>query len=658
MPIPVLGLHRHYYEQIIAERKGEKRKFSFPDEKTLTYRLLGVSTPHLEHEFILLISSIFLTTASFMSLYRYTFPSTGDIYYILMTFLWLSRYVIHRIICTTDTNSTQHGPSDGWRFINSFTARFQWFWIAMTSGGQYYDVPLSMLSRLHAEEEISNVFSKGEEINYNMSGFQESRVVRVLLIHPICFVVSTIKWIAQYLRPKQANVDLDWISSEKPSRRSSHNGASFANQENKRKEQGSENSFRSIYNIQYRRIRYSVSMCWRYLPQAQAILFFVALFLCSLQLYMHYSVWKMNSIYKNSTSMFGTDIGNDPVSEKDSLNAMIFERKFAAKHNLGRSNIVLLYSPLGILGTIMTISCLGSLLFFGRLILPMPDLVANPQELSRHKSSMKKIGTPWCEKYRSITNADRFELHFTVIALRVAEYFMLCFYLPCSEYICKATGHCDIGITIFEIGPLAINGVNGRSMYDRLIYDSFLMWVIGVITILITSLVLLSSAVTLDRSYLATKAFLHQEEASGSSKKSGSKKGGEFDFDFSEFLPQSPDVKKGPFAALKQMISNFKSHVYSVFADEVGPLSTSHILSVCSRIHLGISIFVVVIFLFYYITDRYWHAIVVLYLSFFSSAFEIGAIDTISLQKLADIMSVSQEIAVKDMDDFKENKHK
>ena len=658
MPIPVIGLHRHYYEKIIAKRKGDKRKFSFPNGKTLIYKLFGISTPHLEHELILLFSSVSITTASSMSLYRYTFPTPRDIYYIVMTFLWFSRYIIHRIICTTDTNSTQHGPNDGWRFINSFIARFQWLWISMTSGGQYYDVPLSMLTRIHAKEEISNDFSNGEEINYNTSGFHESFVVRVFLLRPICFIVSSAKWFARYLRPKQVAEDLDWIPPEKPSRRGSHTGASTTSQDVKRKVQGNEDSFRNIYGIEYRRMRYSVSMCWNHLPQAQAVIFFGALCLCSLQLYMHYSVWKMNSIFKKRSSMFGISFYNDPDFENEPLNSMIFERKFLAKHNFGRSNIELLYSPVGVLCTIMTIGCLGSLLFFGRLILPIPDLVASPQEFGRHKSHVKKIGTPWCEKYRSITNADRFELHFTVILLRVLEYFILCFSLPRSEYICKATGHCDIDVTIFEMGPLAINGESGRRMYDRLIYDSFLMWVIGIITILITFLVLLSSAVTLDRSYLAMKAFLYQEEASGSSKRSGMKKGGQLDFDFSEFLAQSPDIKKGPFATLKQMMSTFKKSVYSVFVDEVGPLSTSHILSICSSIHLGISIFVTVLFLFYYITGRYWHPLVVIYLSLFSTVFELGAIDSFGLQSLADVISLSQKIPVKEMDYNKENKRK
>lgn len=655
MPTPVIGLHRDYYEQKLAERKRIQRKVSFPDGSTLAYKLFGISTVHLEHELILLVSSLFLTTASFMSLYRYSFPATRDVLYIIMTFLWLSRYVFHRIICTSDTNSTQHGPKDGWRFMNSLTARFQWIWISMTSGGQYYDVPLSMLTSLHAkEEEISNDFSnKGGEINYNTSGLHESRAVKVLLIHPLCFITSITKWISQYLQTKQSNTDLDWIPPEKPSRRSTHTGASSASQDQKRSD-----LFQSIYSVQYRRIRYSVSMCWNYLPQPQAVLFFSALFLCGLQIYIHYSVWKMNSIYYKSSSFFGLsgfywDVGNRPHFENTATQSMLLKRNFFAKHHIGRSIIELLYSPLGVFCTIMTIGCLGSLLFFGRLILPLPDLVANPQEPGRHKSLTKKIGTPWCEKYRSIVNADRLQLHFIVIALRVLEYAILCFALPRSEYICKATGHCDIDVSIFEMGPLAVNRENGRRMYDRLIYDSFLSSVIGIITVLITSLVLLSSAVTLDRSHLAMKAYLYQEEASGSSKRSGSKKGGQFDFDFSEFLPPPPDVKKGTFATLKQTMDSFKAFVYSVFADEVGPLSTSRILSVCSSIHLGISIFVIILFIFYYTTDRYWHPLVVLYLSFFSSAFEISAVDTFILHNLANDISMSHKMAVKRMNDKK-----
>lgn len=117
------------------------------------YKFLGPSTVHLQHEFCLLITLTFLTNASLISLYKSSFGSapktvlggflSGDYFYLLVTFACLSRHLLHRILCTTETGTSMSHPL--WN-LRDHVARI---WIWAFSGGHSFDATRWLLTSAH-----------------------------------------------------------------------------------------------------------------------------------------------------------------------------------------------------------------------------------------------------------------------------------------------------------------------------------------------------------------------------------------------------------------------------------------------------------------------------------------------------------------------------
>ena len=98
----------------------------------VSYRWLGPTTIHLQHEFYLLVSLSLLTISSLQALYKNTFGLMGDIFFVLLSSLWLARYPIIRWLCTWD-NSTNRRPT-----LTGVIAH----WISSYFvAGQYFDRP-------------------------------------------------------------------------------------------------------------------------------------------------------------------------------------------------------------------------------------------------------------------------------------------------------------------------------------------------------------------------------------------------------------------------------------------------------------------------------------------------------------------------------------
>lgn len=105
------------------------------------YKVLGPTTIHLQHEIYLLFSLLLLMVGSFQSLYKSTFGSTdGDIKFCLLAFLWLSRHVLVRLICTWDNHSSDRRPNVRGLLAHWLTSNIM--------SGQYFDRPShSMLAK-------------------------------------------------------------------------------------------------------------------------------------------------------------------------------------------------------------------------------------------------------------------------------------------------------------------------------------------------------------------------------------------------------------------------------------------------------------------------------------------------------------------------------
>jgi hypothetical protein len=96
------------------------------------YRITGPTTLHMQHEFYLLVSLSLLTVSSLQALYKGSFGLRGDHQFIFLATLWLSRHLILRWLCTWDT-STSRCPT-------IFGVLSHWI-TSHVMAGQYFDRP-------------------------------------------------------------------------------------------------------------------------------------------------------------------------------------------------------------------------------------------------------------------------------------------------------------------------------------------------------------------------------------------------------------------------------------------------------------------------------------------------------------------------------------
>lgn len=229
---------------------------------------------------------------------------------------------------------------------------------------------------------------------------------------------------------------------------------------------------------------------------------------------------------------------------------------------------------------------------------------------------------------------------------------ILCAILPRSEYVCKATGHCDIETMWSETGNPTLPGSKGTSMYENIIYDRFQGGIITITVLVTTVLLLISQIIILDRSHLALKSHCHQFPPP--SKKSSSRKIGRnsneglFNFSRNHGSNQSSQTS-GIFAKLSSHVSWIKKSGCELLANELGALSTSRILSICANIHVGYTMLVKAVWIYYVFTGgRQWFSFVLVYVALLLSAVEVGFLEKSSLTIIA------KEIS----DDFHKNNQK
>jgi len=109
----------------------------------VSYEYFGNSHEHLRLEVQLLLSLILITTANMMGLYNESF-GTGDFIYIIFATIWLSRFLIFRMLCCFD-KSTHAQPSFRGLLSLVCTAYF-------SGGGQVFDYPV-----VSAEDTIKGI---------------------------------------------------------------------------------------------------------------------------------------------------------------------------------------------------------------------------------------------------------------------------------------------------------------------------------------------------------------------------------------------------------------------------------------------------------------------------------------------------------------------
>eukprot|EP00546_Thalassionema_frauenfeldii_P022209 CAMPEP_0178906160 /NCGR_PEP_ID=MMETSP0786-20121207/6673_1 /TAXON_ID=186022 /ORGANISM="Thalassionema frauenfeldii, Strain CCMP 1798" /LENGTH=362 /DNA_ID=CAMNT_0020577841 /DNA_START=692 /DNA_END=1780 /DNA_ORIENTATION=+ len=287
------------------------------------------------------------------------------------------------------------------------------------------------------------------------------------------------------------------------------------------------------------------------------------------------------------------------------------------------------------------ISCAGtmlSILFYGRISFPIPDLVAGTNVLkavrneargtsgkNKNSRAQKDQDSLWAEVYKSIIGENRFRLACKVSLLRIIDALICCVILPRTVTICRATEHCPADPTLAELSkifyPAGVseayrNDSSFDSMFSAINTDKVSLFLNVISVILISSMLLLAQLVTLNKSYFAIMGHLAGEWKPVENEQSGNSA--------SQWDPRRR-YKKGDL--IVHSYSGFRQSVYmattnspegrpfdlflrathDLFQQELGHPSTSRIISTCAKIHLFF-MGVVLAFLSYYIWMGYYHS--------------------------------------------------
>lgn len=482
----------------------------------LAWLLFGPSTLHLKHEWVMLVSVFFLTTASFSTLYEYTL----DMRLILAITIWQSRYLCLRIVCATNSYT--------WFGFRTMVARF---FVA----GQYFDYVrptsdysrpqyLSLSSQLPFIQKLINLFQS----NTNQS------------------VVRSTKG----GRKKDGHGNMTHIKFEK-----------YINQ----------NAF-----------TYVSSKCNEYGLSSMISAQYCIVSITGLVL--AYILLKNVSFYPYRRALALVHDSSTPENYGAISTLM---DSFEFDYNGASFSWFVWF--------LVAISTLPSIILFGRIILPIPDLVAGSNVLKAMKYEAKLHGrsnnrakrgeeVPWSEQYRSVITENRLKLSCHVILFRVVENVFLCAWLPVTELSCIVSGICEPGSRIWKrIDAPGIGIKADISMFGFIEKHYLLNVAIGFTAAFITIILLVSQVVTLDKAYLSILGHLNGEDneymeshmrRTSAYKKNRNEnfiqgKGNNFEKGFAEFY-------------LKLMSD--------IFSNEIGAQSTSRIISFFIDLNFCLSI--------------------------------------------------------------------
>ncbi len=640
---------------------------------------------HLEHEISLVITTSFLTSASLISVYRLSFPTAGDLLYIWISILWLSRHLIHRFICTTDVVTS----------LSPWQHKLRWGWIAVTSGGQYFDTPSSIWidvvggGRTSDLSGVDDAMVDGAVVVPAMNNahlipsVHRLFIAQRIILSPVAVIWATCCLICKKKGPSAK----DLLDSK-----SKTNSSSFSHNRNKSKQshhrapsdhnsaydrRGHESWVQHYYRCR-NKLNRKLDVWWQCAPHCQqmANIAVICLIFCffrqHIMMHSSYDVsmreglsgghkWfrfgSQHGLTKSKNprvpnGRLGTSGDVEANSEFDlELNSEFLAQKFEMSQGThardGLRAREFIYGPFGIIGMISIWGTAMSILFYRRLILPLPDLIADNSIYAGRGSYSKASKTrkmndnhkAWSEQSKPIMSENRFFLHLKVIALRVIEYVIVCALLPRTEYVCKATGHCEIETMVFESGnPTAVEA-RGHRMFYTLVYDRFLGFIVVSSVLFSTSVILISQVITLDKSYLALKGYVSNHETNSSSsvmKKPGRKSNTHTEsitFDFPEGYNNNGNLNQS--RGFVNSLERWKKSVYELFSNELGALTTSRVLSICANAHLTFSLLVTLTWLLFIVLGRDWYALVLVYIALFASALEIGFLDRHALGNIA-----------------------
>ncbi len=183
------------------------------------YKYLGPTAIHLQHELILLATLCIFTSASFYATYhsnKSIFHSASsssstssssphynivdqtinldfhrnECLYIFFSTIWLARHLLHRIICTTEVNTSiltnrTLTKRSHYQIHPTFLSTLYKIYIWLSCDGQYFDIPFCPLNlATHEEDTSTSITSTTKTNNTSSSGGVNSNKLRIMIQIP------------------------------------------------------------------------------------------------------------------------------------------------------------------------------------------------------------------------------------------------------------------------------------------------------------------------------------------------------------------------------------------------------------------------------------------------------------------------------------------
>jgi hypothetical protein len=484
-----------------------------------SYRIVGPTTVHLKFEFYLLVSLTLLTVSSLQGLYKENFGRAGDYMFVFVVAACLSRHLIFRLLCTWDP-STHCTPT--------LTGLISHFCTAHLTGGQVYDRPsASVLSRL-----VGTVVPNEQKSMAWMSLLPTSFVYAWHLL-----VVGI--WLPLKNRRIARDRSLSHGSRHRNVRYSSSMPASL--------KVGLKNG---AHAARSKKLLAYIYTGLAHGPSLQFVLPILALALIGSGLGLYHS--RFFNIRSSLADHIEYNLLAMSTRSHSSLTMpMENDHPYGAYRRPTRQSWWNIFLEISALGNVLP------LLFFCRVLLPLPDLMAGGNVVkdvrqdsrsgatgttstggaastsgsTRTSSKVARMAkdslsmihlnpqdTPWTERVRPIATSNRLRLTCQAASVRLIENIFLCAILPRTHYTCRATGHCPTGIPAWEMNKILFPvGVSSPYREDGLSLFGYMEWDVpsalltGVCVVSVSAVLLSAHTLVTNRSYLSILGYLAGE---------------------------------------------------------------------------------------------------------------------------------------------------
>ena len=598
---------------------------------------LGPTTVHLRYECTLLVCNALLTLAALVSIYRGGAGSWSDLHYLALSVLVMSRHVLIRWLCLNDVSTSSHPTVLGTlaKLLSTFCA-----------AGQVFDSPPSSVLMTSDQHESGGygTFRRGRTILMrawyrrfmNTFGVPLRAVFRTF-INPVLSKLLASAGVGRnnYQIASEAGDTAGKSSGggTQPSRKKSGGGSKSTSNRSNSSSLDARDSSKDDPSLMSDPIAYIRSSTpelahklnifrENYVPPTQKCVWLASLFFVAVGLFSFYrpkpgdgptaGFLGAGGLFHDSGFLSQANPqnpgGNNPkqaklvqqadsaASEYGGFGSLFGLGMPGARHMSGGPEG---HDPPTIAAVVFHLSWImtvASLLIFGRVFLPAPDLAVSASAQKAVRADMRHHGSgggggkhgskskhsesiPWAEQYYSINADNRFRLHCRIIFFRLIESVLLCVVVPHTEFACIATGHCSPNPYPWDLpGYLGvassrnkIGGVPG-SMYDDVVFDHVAAVVLAYTAAFITGAVLLSQVVALDRSCLATMGYMNEEYNKRPERGSGRSGGRNKD------RRTTGNVVDGdPFGVSSFLKTTYSKLMWSLFRYEVGHQSTSQV---------------------------------------------------------------------------------